>query len=60
MKICPVMSTPEKQVECTKECAWYADDIFPSMCMMKDISFTLCHIEKKLEDIETLISCSED
>ena len=51
MKICPVMSSLEKQIPCTKDCAWYCDDGIPSRCMVKDISWTLSRIEKQLEDI---------
>ena len=55
MKICPVMSTPDKQVPCNKDCAWYCDDAIPSMCMLKDVSFTLNRIEHRLDDIESAI-----
>ena len=56
MKICPVMSTPDKQVPCNKDCAWYCNDGIPSMCMIKDISFTLSRIEYKLENIENTLT----
>ena len=50
-KICPLLSQGTKLVYCNKECAWYCNDGIPSRCMIKDISWTLSRIEKKLEDI---------
>lgn len=50
-KFCPLLSQGPDVVYCKKECAWYCDDGIPAMCMIKDISFALSRIEKKLKDI---------
>ena len=54
-KICPVMSTPDKEVPCNENCAWFCNDGIPSMCMIKDIAFSLSRIEQKLSDIHTAL-----
>lgn len=59
-KICPIMSSDSKKINCNKKCAWYADDISPAKCAIMDISFTLCHIEKQLEDISLQLPSQED
>lgn len=50
-KICPLMSTSDKSVYCNSNCAWYMNDVIPGKCVLPDICFTLCHIEKELSDI---------
>ena len=59
-KICPIMSRGGEKVHCNTKCAWYANDIIPSNCVMMDISFTLCHIEKELENIYLSLPIEED
>ena len=59
-KICPIMSSDSKKVHCNQKCAWYANDLIPAKCVMMDISFTLCHIEQKLDDIYLSLPIEED
>ena len=53
------MSTPDKKIQCTKDCAWFCDDGIPSRCIVTDIAFTLTHLEQKLDNIEDAINESE-
>ena len=59
-KICPLLSQGTELVPCNKQCAWYCDDGIPSICMVKDIAFTLSRIEHTLEDIKLLMPECED
>lgn len=59
-KICPLMSNGENIVYCNRDCAWFVNDTIPSMCMLKDISYTLYRIEHKLEDIQIMMPSDED
>ena len=60
IKFCPLLSKGTDLKPCDPNCAWYCDDGIPSICMIKDISFTLSRIEKKLNDVENSITDYED
>ena len=58
-KICPLMSTAEKFINCREDCAWFINDNqVPCRCTMMDAALTLTHIEKTLDDIH--IAMPED
>ena len=50
-KICPMLSKGKELVYCNENCAWFSNDGFPSMCIMKDFLLTLNRIEKALDNI---------